>query len=268
MKKNFPNLQDSYISVDENVATLSLNRDDIRNALTGSSLIEDIKNTAEWVNSNLEISVLIITGVGKAFSAGGNIKEMRDRDGYGPFSGSVKEVEDKYRRGIQNIPKYINLIEVPTIAAVNGPAIGAGCDLACMCDIRIANEKAYFAESFINLGIVPGDGGAFFLQKIIGYQRAAEMTFLGKKVSAKEAFDIGLILKLSEGNNLQKDVMDLASQIAKKPSTALRYSKRLMKMASRMELNDFLDLSAVYQGVCHNDPEHIVAVEKLLDKKK
>ena len=175
-------LKDSNFSVLNKIAILEFNRDDIRNALTGSNLINDIIETIEFINKNKNISVLIITGQGKAFSAGGNIKEMYKKNS--SFSGTVEEIEKKYRYGIQKIPKYMEKIEIPTIAAINGPAIGAGFDLACMCDFRIMSDKAYLAESFINLGIIPGDGGAFFLQRLIGYQKAAELTFTGRKVYA------------------------------------------------------------------------------------
>ena len=195
-----PKLKDSNFYVLNKIAILELNRDDIRNALTGSNLINDIIETIEFINKNKNISVLIITGQGKAFSSGGNIKEMYQKNS--SFSGTVEEIEKKYPYGIQKIPKYMEKIEIPTIAAINGPAIGAGFDLACMCDFRIMSDKAYLAESFINLGIIPGDGGAFFLQRLIGYQKAAELTFTGRKVYAKEALNLGLLLKVTEHEKL------------------------------------------------------------------
>ena len=112
------------------------------------------------------------------------------------FSGKVEEVEKKYRYGIQKIPKAIDKVEVPILAVVNGPAIGAGFDLACMCDFRIMSKKAFFSENFINLGIIPGDGGAFFLQRIVGYQKAAELSFTGRKIYYEEALDLGLVFCL------------------------------------------------------------------------
>ena len=109
---------------------------------------------------------MVITGAGKAFSSGGNVKHMLERKG--SFGGDVHEVQKRYREGIQRIPLALHRLEVPSIAAINGPAIGAGFDLACMCDIRIASTDATMAESFINVGIIPGDGGAWFLQRLIG----------------------------------------------------------------------------------------------------
>ncbi|MCB1868539.1 MAG: enoyl-CoA hydratase/isomerase family protein, partial [Gammaproteobacteria bacterium] len=132
-----PQLKDALLSVEGRVATLTLNRDDVRNALTGTALVNDLVETVDWVNREEEVSVLVLTGAGSAFSAGGNIKEMRDRSG--AFAGDVLEVQRRYRQGIQNIPLAMHRAEVPVIAAVNGPAVGAGFDLACMCDLRIAS---------------------------------------------------------------------------------------------------------------------------------
>ena len=171
---NLPTVRDARLVLEDRVATLTLARDDVRNALTGTALIDDIVNVAEWVNACDAVSVLVITGEGSAFSAGGNVKDMAARGG--DFAGDVAEVATRYRRGIQRIPLALQAVEVPIIAAVNGPAIGAGFDLANMADIRIASTKAKFGETFLNLGIIPGDGGAWFMQRLIGYQQAFELT--------------------------------------------------------------------------------------------
>ncbi len=257
--------KDSTLSLEGRVALLTFQRDDLRNALTGSELIEDIVQTVDWVNRSPDVSVLVITGAGSAFSAGGNIKEMRDRGG--AFAGSVAECEERYRRGIQRIPLALDRCEVPVIAAVNGPAIGAGCDLACMSDIRIGSTKAAFGETFVNLGIIPGDGGAWFLQRLIGYQRAADLTFTGRLVKAEEALELGLLLKMTAPEDLLAEALHYAQTIAAKPPQALRYTKRLMKSAQRMELRDFLDLCATIQGVCHNSEDHVEAVTAFLEKR-
>lgn len=261
-----PQLQDARLEIDGRVAILTMNRHDVRNALTGTALIEDIVTTAKWVTLNNDISVLLLTGEGSAFSAGGNIRDMAERGG--DFAGNVAEVEERYRRGIQCIPLALNDIEVPIIAAVNGPAIGAGFDLANMCDIRIASTKAKFGETFLNLGIIPGDGGAWFMQRLIGYQRAAELTLTGRVINAEEAKEYGIVLDVVEPHQLQTHARKLAQKVASQPPKATRRTKRLLKMAQRMELKDFLDLSAAYQGMCHNEPEHLDAVHAFIDKMK
>jgi enoyl-CoA hydratase/carnithine racemase len=261
-----PDLTDALIGVDGRVATLTLNRDDVRNELTGTRLADDIVRTVDWLNSAEMISVLILTGAGKAFSAGGNIKHMHDRAG--SFAGDVYAVQKSYRDGIQRMALAMHRLEIPAIAAINGPAIGAGFDLACMCDLRLAASDAFMGETFINLGIVPGDGGAWFLQRLVGYQRAAELTFSGRMLQADEAKLLGIIVDAVPAAQLTARAFALACSIAAKPPQALRMTKRLMKSAQRMELPDFLDLCAVIQGVCHNTADHQEAVKAFIEKRE
>ena len=155
------------------VVILTLNDPATRNALTGETAFAAFEDAVDQMNADLNIRAAILTGEGTAFCSGGNIADMRDKKGM--FAGTPPQIESQYRSGIQRIPKALSRLDVPLIAAVNGPAIGAGCDLACMCDIRIASEKASFAESFVKVGIIAGDGGAWLLPRIIGYARAAEM---------------------------------------------------------------------------------------------
>lgn len=258
-------LTDARVSVDGRIATLTMNRDDVRNELTGTRLVDDIVETVDWINTDDSISVLILTGAGKAFSAGGNVKHMLNREG--SFAGSVYEVQKKYREGIQRVALALHRLEVPSIAAVNGPAIGAGFDLACLCDLRIASSAAQMGETFVNLGIIPGDGGAWLLQRVVGYQRAAELTFTGRVFGADEALAMGLVLSVSEPAELLSQARELASKIAEKPPQALRLAKRLMKHAQRQELPDFLELCAVFQGICHNTGDHLEAVAAFLEKR-
>jgi len=263
---DLPTLQASRLTLEKRIAVLTMARDDVRNELTGTGLVDDICNTVAWANANTDVSVLIITGEGKAFSAGGNVKDMATRAG--AFAGDVPEVEARYRAGIQRMPLAVYESEVPVIAAVNGPAIGAGCDLTAMCDIRIASENAKFGETFINLGIIPGDGGAWFFQRLIGYQLGAEMVLTGKIIDAEEAKNIGLVLSVKPHEQLMDAAMELAAIMASKPPQALRYTKRMLKQAQRMELIDFLDLCATYQGICHNTEDHLEAVNAFLEKRK
>ena len=263
MSPTLPTLTDARLSLEGRVATLTLDRHDVRNALTGTALVDDILAVADWVNDCDAVSVLVITGAGSAFCAGGNVKDMARRGG--DFEGSVAEVADRYRRGIQRMPLALQDVEVPIIAAVNGPAIGAGFDLANMADLRLASRTARFGETFLNLGIIPGDGGAWFLQRLIGYQRAFELTLTGRVIDAEQARDYGIVLEVTEPEALMDRVQELAGQIAAQPPRATRLTKRLMKRADRMELPDFLDLCATFQGMCHNAPEHLDAVNAMLE---
>lgn len=262
---NIPPTTDAQLEIIDRVATLTFNRDDVRNALTGTALVDDIVTVADWINSESSVSCLIITGNGKAFCSGGNVKEMRD--GKGTFGGTPAQIAEKYRRGIQRMSLAMHSIEVPVIAAVNGPAIGAGFDLACMCDIRLGCEYTLMGETFINLGIIPGDGGAWFLQRLVGYQKAAELTFSGRLVEAEEALQLGLLLELVSANQLLTKTTQLAQSFAAKPPQALRMTKRLLKSAQRLELADFLDLCSSYQASCHHTGDYRRALDGFLDKK-
>jgi len=260
-----PDLVDSRLTLEERVAELTFQRDDVRNALTGTALIEDIVRTVDWANRCPEVSVLILTGAGAAFSSGGNVKQMQERSGI--FGGAPVTIQDQYRRGIQQIPLALHQAEIPVIAAINGPAIGAGLDLACMCDMRIASTRVLLGETFINLGITPGDGGAWFLQRLIGYQKAAELTLTGRVIKADEALQLGLLLEVVEPEQLLPRARELAAQMAAKPPLTLRLTKRMLKLAQRSELPDFLDLCASFQSLAHHTGDHLEAVNAFLEKR-
>ena len=217
-----PSLKDAVLERDGRVAVLTFQRDDVRNTLTGTGLVDDICATLAWADASEDISALILTGAGSAFSAGGNLKVMRERSGSAP----PFELENYYREGIQRIPLAMRRAEVATIAAVNGPAMGAGFDLANMCDLRIGSTAAQFAESFINVSLIAGDGGSWFLQRLVGAQRAAELTLTGRVVKAEEARAIGILLDVTEPDALLPRAKEIASQIAAKPPLAVRYAKR------------------------------------------
>jgi enoyl-CoA hydratase/carnithine racemase len=258
-----PSLQDSTVDLEGRVAVLTFRRDDMRNALTGTGLADDICATLEWANAEPEVSVLIMTGAGSAFSAGGNIKAMRSR----AMTSSAAEMEQYYRRGVQRIPRAMSASEVPVIAAVNGPAIGAGFDLANMCDIRIGSVHAQFGETFINLGLMAGDGGGWFLQRALGAQRAAELTFTGRIVKADEARAIGILLEVAEPERLLARARELAAQISAKPPLAVRYAKRALLLARNQSLPEHLDTCASFQAALQKTEDHLEALSAFFEKR-
>lgn len=231
-----------------------MDRPDEHNALTGPDQFEAFEAACQRANHDDTVKVVVLTGAGKSFCAGGNIKDMAR--GEGVFAGSPYPLSDNYRRGIQRIPLALAALEVPLIAAVNGAAIGAGLDLACMCDIRIASQRAKFAESFVKLGIIPGDGGAWLLPRVIGQSRAREMAFTGDPIDAVEALAFGLVSRVTAPEALMETTLELAQRIAANSGPALRLGKRLMTMGERLSLPDLLDVSASFQALAHHTDEH------------
>ena len=248
------------------VLTLTLNAPEERNALSNQSQWDEIVDACARIARDHSIKAVILTGAGSAFCAGGNVKDMRDKKGIA--GGTPFQISEGYRHGIQRIPLALYNLDVPTIAAVNGAAIGAGCDLACMCDIRIASTKAKFAESFVKLGIIPGDGGAWLLPRVIGMSRAAELTFTGDTIDANEALRIGLVSRVVAPEDLMNEAQALATRIAGNPAPALRMAKRLMREGQHMRLDSLLEMSASFQAIAHHTQEHDQALETFLEAQR
>lgn len=254
------------IEQDGAIVTATLNRPEQRNTLTESSYMREFVDLCAALTRNPQIKVLVLTGAGSAFCAGGNVKDMRDRTGI--FGGSPAELRESYRSGIQTIPTALYNLDIPIIAAINGPAIGAGLDLSCMADIRIASTTAIFAESFVKLGIVPGDGGAWLLPRVIGMPRASIMALTGDPIDAPKALEWGLISELTAPEALQEAARSLAERIAANPSPALRMTKRLLREGQHMRLDSLLELSAAFQSLAHYTADHHEAVAAMLEKRK
>jgi 2-(1,2-epoxy-1,2-dihydrophenyl)acetyl-CoA isomerase len=250
---------------DGHVLIATLDDPSTRNALYGNDLFSDFEALVTSANADLSVRAVILTGAGSAFSSGGNIREMHDKTGM--FGGAPHEIAQNYKDGIQRIPRAFMAMDVPLIAAVNGPAIGAGCDLACMCDVRIASTRATFAESFVRVGIVAGDGGSWLLPRLIGYARAAEMAFTGEAIDAKQGFSIGLVSKVVPHEKLMESALDLAGRIAANPPHVLRWSKRLLRESQHERLDTILDMAASYQALAHQTSDHAEAVAALLEKR-
>ncbi|HEY7608349.1 MAG TPA: crotonase/enoyl-CoA hydratase family protein [Alphaproteobacteria bacterium] len=248
------------------IATVTINAPESRNTMTDAAMIEALLKALEDVDADRGISVMILTGAGTAFSAGGDVKAMANRSGM--FAGAPLDIAEGYRTGVQRIPKALYGLDVPSIAAVNGPAVGAGCDLAFMCDLRLASSTAQFGEVFVNLGIIPGDAGSWFLPRRIGYQIAAEMTFTGRLVGAEEALAKGLVLKVVPPEKLMAEAKALAAVIASKPPRAVRQAKRLLRAGEAMDLANFLEMAAANQALAHTTADHIEAVKAFVEKRK
>lgn len=244
------------------IVTLTLSDPATRNAISDLPMIEAILEALARAEADPEARVIILTGEGKGFSAGGNIKAMS------PGQGLVDEIpavtRRNYRQGIQRLPLAFEAMELPVIAAVNGPAVGAGCDLATMCDIRIAGQSARFAESFVRLGIVPGDGGAWLLPRIVGFAKASELALTGEMIDAEEALKIGLVSRVVPDADLADEAHRMALKIASNPPEAVRMTRRLLRQAWNNNLSAVLDMSAAMQAVAHHTGDYRTNLSAML----
>ncbi len=257
---------DIRVTREGRVVTATLNRPDIRNAITGCEMIDALCALVEMINGDSGISVLILTGSDPAFSSGGNIKDMAAKKGM--FAGEGPELVHHYKTQVQRIPRAMASLAVPVIAAVNGPAVGAGFDLTLMCDIRIASTKAKFGETFLSVGLIPGDGGAWLLPRVVGMSKACELTFTGDVIDADEALRLGLVSRVVPHSQLMESAKGMAQKMAAKPPQALRMTKTLLYMGQRMTLSDFLEPCALMQAQCHGSEDHWEALAAIFEKRE
>ena len=255
-----------YENHGDGVVTLTLNRPEMRNPISDLDVVEGLLGALDRLERDSSARCAILTGAGSAFSAGGNLKMMKP--GSGGLNGKTPtQTRLNYKHGIQRLPLAFAALEVPLIAAVNGPAIGAGLDLACMCDLRVAGESAKFAESFVKLGIIPGDGGAWLLQRIVGWSKAAELTLTGETIGAAEALACGLVSRVVPDAELLDAAKALAARIACNPPHAVRMAKRLLWDARRNDLASVLEMSAAMQAIAHTTRDNAEAVDAFLEKR-
>ncbi|MGM0418067.1 MAG: enoyl-CoA hydratase-related protein [Thermodesulfobacteriota bacterium] len=249
----------------DRIAVLTLNRPDKNNTVTDENVISEIESALNSVNQDKSLSVLVLKSSGRIFSAGGDIGAMKDKKGM--FAGKPDELFENYEKNVQRIPRAFYSLEVPSVAAVNGPASGAGCDLAFMCDLRVASEKAWFSQAFINVGLISGDGGLYFLQKAVKHPLMAEMVFTGARISAQRAYEACMINRVVDPDNLEESALQLAGEIASKPPKTVRLAHKLMKQAYRKDLEAVLYTSGLTQSLCHNTNDHFEAVNAFLEKR-
>jgi enoyl-CoA hydratase/carnithine racemase len=248
------------------VFMVTLAQPQTRNAITGEDMLEELLDAIHDAETDPDIGVLIIDAEGPAFSSGGNVKDMVEKIGL--FEGSPSEIIERYRVTIQQLTRMLATTDLVTIAAVNGPAIGAGFDLVLGCDLRLGTSRASFAHTFIELGIIPGDGGAWLLPRVVGWQRATELAMTARSIDADTAVDWGILLEVVPDSKLSIRVMELALEIASKPRPAVVMAKRLLRQSKNMDLDGFLEYSAALQAVAHTTPEHEAAVASYVERLK
>jgi enoyl-CoA hydratase/carnithine racemase len=243
----------------------TLNDPATRNALS-RPMIQELTSFLASLNGQQGLSCVVLDAAGDGFCSGGNVKDMRERTDP-MFGGAPHEMQEGYRESIQVIPRLFHALDVPVIAAVHGAAIGAGCDLACMCDIRVAATDAKFAESFLRVGLVPGDGGAWFLPRIVGIARAIEMAMTCRTVDAEEAKSWGLVTHVVERAALLETTLDLARRIAAFPPVSIRLNKRLLRQSLQLSLDDCLELSAAFQAIVQSTADQREAVAAVVERR-
>jgi len=249
-----------------NVVTLTIDRPESRNSLGEEGDGEAFAQACAQINADRELRCAILTGAGPAFSAGGNVKAMRERAG--AFAGAGVHIRERYRNGIHRIVRSVWGIEVPLIAAVNGAAIGLGNDVACLADMRIAADNAIFGATFLKIGLVPGDGGAWILPRVIGAARAAELFFTADTIDAATAQSWGLVSRIVPAATLMDEARALAARICRQPPDVLRMTKKLMREGMGVSFDTIMEMSASYQALAHTTDDHKEAVAAFFEKRE
>ncbi len=255
-------MADVLYDTQDAIATITLNRPEARNAYS-DEMVTELVDALDRAELDDDIHVVIITGAGSAFCAGGDLKAMRDETGM--FAGDPVELRDKYLRGMQSIPRRFNSFDKPTIAAINGPAIGAGLGLSLMCDLRISARSAKFGSTFARVGLIPGDGGAYLLNRVVGFARALELILTAQVIDADHAAEIELVHRVVSDDNLISEAQATARQIASLPPKAVRMAKAALYRSVDNDLDTSLHITAALQGLIQSTDEHQQAVADLLE---
>jgi 2-(1,2-epoxy-1,2-dihydrophenyl)acetyl-CoA isomerase len=246
----------------DGVATLVLNRPEKLNAFA-DDMREEFTAALDTIAARPDVRVLVVTGAGRAFCAGGDVafmvglKERRTGfEGLAPLVGA----------GGRAIARLVSL-PFPTIACVNGPAAGGGCNLALACDLRIVSDRASFAESFVRIGLHSDWGGTFFLPRLVGSARALELCWLGDMIDAAEALRIGLVNRVVAHDRLAEETRVLATRLAAAPQTSVRAAKRNLRASSYRTLDECLEAEFEAQAACWGSPDSDEGVRAFVEKR-
>ncbi len=254
------NYQTILYTKENGVATLTLNRPRQLNALNEQMILE-ILDAVKKTAADKEIKVLILTGAGRAFCFGADISAFQQEE-----ASSASSAANLLPKAQEIIRSMVNM-DKPIIAALNGFATGLGLDLALACDLRIAAERAKLGEAFITMGLVPDGGGTFFLPRLVGLGKAAELIFIGEAISSSEAERIGMINRVVPTADLEKNARELALKLAQSPSPALGLAKRLLWKNLQANIDEALQAEAESQKFCLQSSDHHEAVRAYLEKR-
>jgi enoyl-CoA hydratase/carnithine racemase len=244
-----------------NVAILTMNRPEAKNSFS-PEMLTLWRQFLEEAKSDNQVRVIVVTGKGDTFCSGGDIREMAE--------GRLRSWDMKkfLWEGVHRIIFALEDLDKPVIAAINGAAMGAGLDMAIMCDLRVCSDRAKLSESYILLGIVPGDGGAYFLPRLIGIGKALELLLTGDILSPREALEIGLVNRVVDHDRLMEETMTLAERIANKPPLAIRMVKRAVYQGQTSTLRSHLDYISSQIALLSETQDHQEAARSFLEKRK
>ena len=242
--------------LDQHVATITLNRTEELNAFSPEMLdawAGHIRAAAE----DDAVRVLVITGAGRAFCAGGNMKARAQHDSGAEETQSARAIRrrNELRYGVQSIPRALEYLDKPYIAAVNGAAAGGGMDVACQADIRIASDRARFAMSYVRRGLIPGDGGAWLLPRIVGESRALELIWSGEAIDAEEALRIGLVSRVVPHERLLEETYAYARTLAGGAPIAMQLAKQLVRCGRTQPFPEALEAAQAAMSIAHTSDD-------------
>ena len=250
------------------VTTITLNRPQRMNALSRQMITEVVGVLdAARQGQGRDTRAIVITGAGRGFCGGADLKDLNSPAGLLPLN-SAESKRQGLRMGVYPLIHGIRQCEVPVIAMVNGDAAAGGCDLALACDIRIGSDRTRFMESFARIGLFPGTGGCWFLPRMVGSSKAAEMIFTGDPIGAQEAYQWGLLSQLVPHEELLDRTMTLARRIAAGPPIALRLAKMVMQRSMDMNLETSLELAAASESITLTSEDHREGLAAFLEKRE
>lgn len=253
------------VSLREKVALITLNRPQVLNALN-KQMRSELLMVLEEIEKDERISVVVLTGKGRGFCSGGDILEMEERTKHTKSASAHKSWVNQSLT-YKLIDKLYHFSK-PTIAAVNGPAAGVGCDLMLCCDFIFADDSAaHFTMAFISLGLIP-DAGLFFLPRRIGISKAKELVLTGRRIHTQEALEIGLIDFEEKQDSLMSNAFKLANDIASKPKIATFFSKEILNQSLEFRAKELFSISRKTQAICLSDSMHHRLVDNFLQKIK
>lgn len=243
--------------VQNNVAWIVLNRPDTLNAFVKKMNVE-LTSALKRAEKDVEVRTVVITGEGRAFCSGQDLSDVKDEDDYATI------LRERYNPMIKQLVE----LEKPVVAAVNGPAAGAGMSLALACDFRLLSEKASFSEAFIHVGLVPDSGSLYFLPRFVGHAKALELAMLGEKISAAQAYELGLATRVIAVENWEADVRAFVERLAQMPTKALGLTKRYLRRSWEADLEEMLEHEANAQRIAGRTDDHKEGVQSFMEKRK